>query len=226
MSGTASHAALMDGVYRRQRHIYDATRKFFLLGRDRLIDDLQPAPGDSVLEMGCGTGRNLVLAARRYQDARFYGLDISAEMLNTARRKIANGGLAAKISLAEADATAADPRALFGVDAFDRIFFSYTLSMVPQWDVALDRALAALAPGGELHVVDFGQQRGMPRAVHAVLKRWLGLFHVEPRADLGDGISAAVERQPDVTVEFTSRYRDYCWAYRIARAPSLGRSHS
>ena len=49
---------------RRQRHIYDGTRRYYLLGRDRLIADLAPAPGASVLEIGCGTGRNLVLAAR------------------------------------------------------------------------------------------------------------------------------------------------------------------
>ncbi|TIV74063.1 MAG: SAM-dependent methyltransferase, partial [Mesorhizobium sp.] len=36
----ASHAELMDGVYRWQRHIYDLTRKYYLLGRDRLIDGL------------------------------------------------------------------------------------------------------------------------------------------------------------------------------------------
>ncbi|RUV53463.1 SAM-dependent methyltransferase, partial [Mesorhizobium sp. M5C.F.Ca.IN.020.14.1.1] len=33
----ARHAELMDGVYRWQRHIYDLTRKYYLLGRDRLI---------------------------------------------------------------------------------------------------------------------------------------------------------------------------------------------
>ena len=35
--GARDHAALMDTVYRGQRHIYDATRKYFLFGRDRLI---------------------------------------------------------------------------------------------------------------------------------------------------------------------------------------------
>ena len=38
----SDHAALMDRVYRRQRHIYDATRKFYLLGRDPLIERLAP----------------------------------------------------------------------------------------------------------------------------------------------------------------------------------------
>ncbi len=31
------HATLMDRVYKRQRHFYDATRKYYLLGRDPMI---------------------------------------------------------------------------------------------------------------------------------------------------------------------------------------------
>ena len=75
----------MDGVYRYQRHFYDLTRKYYLLGRDRMIAGLDVPPDGTVLELGCGTGRNIVLAARRYPDARFFGLDISAEMLETAQ---------------------------------------------------------------------------------------------------------------------------------------------
>ncbi len=77
-------AALMDGMYRRQRHIYDLSRKFYLLGRDEAIARLRPAPGDRVLEIACGTGRNLVKLAQVYPDARLFGLDVSREMLATA----------------------------------------------------------------------------------------------------------------------------------------------
>ena len=74
----------MNRMYRRQRHIYDGTRRYYLLGRDRLIAGLQPAAGANVLEIGCGTGRNLVLAAGLYPDARFFGIDVSTEMLTSA----------------------------------------------------------------------------------------------------------------------------------------------
>ena len=79
----------MDGVYRYQRHIYDLTRKYYLLGRDRLLAGLDVPPDGTVLELGCGTGRNIVLAARRYPAARFFGLDISAAMLETAAASLA-----------------------------------------------------------------------------------------------------------------------------------------
>ena len=74
---TAASTALMNRIYRRQRHIYDFTRKYYLLGRDALIAQLRPQPGARVLEIGCGTGRNLILAARRYPDAHFFGIDVS-----------------------------------------------------------------------------------------------------------------------------------------------------
>ncbi len=104
----------MDRIYRRQRHVYDVTRKFYLLGRDQLIAALDPPAGGSVLEVGCGTGRNLILAARRYPEARFFGLDVSGEMLATAGINIMRAGLGKRISLGLGDAARFEPEALFG----------------------------------------------------------------------------------------------------------------
>ena len=195
----SASAVLMDRIYRRQRHIYDFTRKYYLLGRDRLIDRLAPPPGSRVLEIGCGTARNLVRAARAYPDVEFYGIDISSEMLETARRTVIRGGLTAHIQVAQADATRFDPALLFGVPAFSRIFISYSLSMIPAWQLVLAHAYALLLPSGELHVVDFGRQEKLPQAAKVALRAWLGLFHVQPRDELEEelarlGIPAAIER--------------------------------
>lgn len=177
-------AGLMDRMYRFQRHIYDATRKFYLLGRDGLIEELKPPPGGTVLEIGCGTGRNLIRIARRYPRARCYGLDVSEEMLRTARQQVAKAGLSDRITLMQADATDFDPQALFGRAGFERVAISYALSMIPPWRAALVQALRVVAPGGALHIVDFGDQAHLPGPFRALLNRWLGLFHVTPRADL------------------------------------------
>src|SRR6202048_2245960 len=93
----------MNRMYRRQRHIYNATRRYYLLGRDQLLSGLKPAGGASVLEIGCGTGRNLVLAARLYPDARFFGIDVSTEMLASATTAISQRGLTHRIRLALGD---------------------------------------------------------------------------------------------------------------------------
>ena len=188
-------AVHMDRIYRTQRYFYDATRKFYLFGRDPMLRALQPPPGGSVLEIGCGTGRNLVQAARLYPQARFFGLDISARMLETARRSIARAGLGSRIAVRQADAADFTPRALFGENAFDRIFISYTLSMIPVWEEVLRQAACNLAPGGILHIVDFGQHERWPGWFRAMLRGWLARFSVAPRAELPAAAQAVAAAQ-------------------------------
>jgi len=184
MSEAVETARLMDTVYRHQRHFYDLTRKFYLLGRDRLIRELQPPPEGAVLELGCGTGRNLIAAARAYPDVHFYGLDISRNMLATAQKNIDKAGLTARITLIDGDAADPAVTAGLGVEGFDRVFYSYTLSMIPIWREALAAGAAGLRPGGRIHVVDFGQQERLPGWFGRLLFAWLKSFHVTPRADL------------------------------------------
>jgi S-adenosylmethionine-diacylgycerolhomoserine-N-methlytransferase len=200
----------MDRMYRRQRHIYDLTRKFYLLGRDELIAALAPPPGGTALEIACGTGRNLIRAARAYPDARFYGLDVSDEMLATARANVAAAGLSGRIALARADATAFDPQALFGVAAFDRVFISYALSMIPPWRQACAEAAAHLKAGGALHVVDFGDQGALPGWFRNALRGWLTRFEVTPRLDL-EAELAALAAARGLRLAFRPRYRGYAF---------------
>jgi S-adenosylmethionine-diacylgycerolhomoserine-N-methlytransferase len=213
---TSSHASLMDGVYRYQRHFYDLTRKYYLLGRDRMLARLDVPTEGSVLELGCGTGRNIVLAARRYPAARFFGLDISAAMLETAQASLAREAIAGKAHLAQGDATDFDALALFGRQRFDRVFISYALSMIPGWEKTVSAALAALAPGGSLHVVDFGQQEGLPRWFRTLLRGWLKKFHVTPRESLREVLESE-SRQTAASFRFRTLYRGYAWLAVIAQ---------
>lgn len=168
----------MDRMYRYQRYIYDATRKYYLLGRDQLISEMNVRPGDQVLEVGCGTGRNLAILAAMYPDSFFYGLDASAEMLAAANRKISGkhlGNVVFKTALADDF----DFDSTFGLEApFDTIFFSYSISMIPTWREAFGNALQNLKPGRSVFVVDFYDQRDLPAAFAKLLKSWLKQFHV------------------------------------------------
>ncbi|MFZ5672884.1 MAG: class I SAM-dependent methyltransferase [Pseudomonadota bacterium] len=213
MTIDARHGDLMDRIYRHQRHFYDATRKYYLLGRDQLIEALAPPRAGTVLEIGCGTGRNLLAVRRRYPDARLFGLDISDAMLETARTQ--SRGQA--ITYARADATAFDPQQLFGVEKFDRIFISYALSMIPPWQEALASAGRMLAPGGELHVVDFGQQERLPKLFRATLRQWLVWFHVTPRADLRDRLEE-VARAQGAALQFTALKGGYAWLFAVRKS--------
>ena len=50
--------------------------------------EMRISDGENVLEIGCGTGRNLIILARKYPKTNFFGLDASAAMLETAQSKI------------------------------------------------------------------------------------------------------------------------------------------
>jgi S-adenosylmethionine-diacylgycerolhomoserine-N-methlytransferase len=212
----------MNRMYRRQRHIYDGTRRYYLLGRDEMISDLQPKAGASVLEVGCGTGRNLVLAARRYPDARFFGIDVSTEMLTSAISAIARGGLSGRVRVAHGDATALDPARSFGIPQFDHVLISYSLSMIPDWRSVLRAAANHIKPGGRLHVVDFGRQERLPAIARIALRRWLRLFDVAPRDDLEQELSALAERTGAVSA-FQRPFRGYA-QYGVVVFPVEARS--
>lgn len=204
-------ARRMNRMYRWQRFIYDATRRYYLLGRDQLIAGLAAERGANVLEIGCGTGRNLIHAARRYPAASFYGIDVSTEMLTSATSSIARHRMTGRIHVAHGDATGFDGTRLFGVAAFDHIVISYSLSMIPEWQAVLDHAVGRLAPGGKLHVVDFGQQERLPAWTRGALLRWLALFDVTPRRHLEAALQRSAQRSGG-HLAFSRPFRGYAQA--------------
>lgn len=140
----------IERYYRFQSKIYDATRWLFLFGRDAVIEELAKVGRNPrhIVEIGCGTGRNLAALARRFPVAKITGIDLSEEMLSIARRKLGIFG----------DRIALQHRVHSGVlDApTDAVLFSYSLSMMnPGWQTALDSAVRSLTAGGVLAVVDF-----------------------------------------------------------------------
>ncbi|MFZ2469450.1 MAG: class I SAM-dependent methyltransferase, partial [Parvibaculum sedimenti] len=155
-------------------------------------------------------------ALRRFPQAEFYGMDISSEMLATARAAACKARLEQRVSFAQGDATDFDPERAFGIRKFERVFMSYTVSMIPEWRRAVEQAMRNVAPGGSLHIVDFGQQEGLPRFFRALLFAWLGWFHVSPRADLREALGE-IAAAHDATLDFQSLHRGYSWLAVLKR---------
>lgn len=169
----------MDGMYRYQRYFYNATRKYYLLGRDRLLRELPIRAGDNILELGCGTARNLIILAERHPEANFFGLDASSAMLETARAQIEARKLK-NLTLKTALADDFDFQRTFRLSRpFDAAFFSYSISMIPTWKRSLAQALANLSPDGRLYLVDFYDQAELPVWFRRALTNWLKKFHVQ-----------------------------------------------
>jgi len=169
-----THRAFLNRYYRATRAIYDATRKYYLFGRDATLDELAAdRTWTRCIEVGPGTGRNLRALRSRRPDARLGGVEASDAMLEHARPRCPG------ISLHQGFAEDVDYHAVLG-EPPDRILFSYCLSMVQEPDRALSHALASVGPGGEVWVVDFADLGGVRQPFRRALERWLAAFHVAP----------------------------------------------
>lgn len=86
--------------------------------------------------------------------------------------------------------------------------------MIPDWERAVDASIAALNPGGQLHIVDFGQQEGLPRWFRRILQAWLAKFHVTPRPDLREVLEAQAEEH-NARLSFETVGGGYAWRAAI-----------
>ncbi|MCB0329288.1 MAG: class I SAM-dependent methyltransferase [Bdellovibrionales bacterium] len=174
--GHDQHGQLLDSIYSFQRHIYDVTRKYYLFGRDTVINRLVQTHPKNVLEIGCGTGRNLFLIERKLSSCALYGLDASKEMLKHA---ISKAPKSSKISFQFGYAESFSPQQLFSEERFSAVLFSYSLSMIPDSIGALTHSIELLEPNGTIWIVDFWDQGGYPKWFQTALQYWLALFHVK-----------------------------------------------
>ena len=197
----------MDRMYRWTRHFYDASRKYYLLGRDELITHLKCKNDEHVCEVGCGTARNLLLMRRDYPNTHFYGIDVSDEMLKTARGAIDQQD----IKVAQGYSQSFDPKALFKLEKpLDKIVFSYALSIIPPWQESVDHALDLLPDGGEIHIVDFGNMDGQPKWFRKLIFWWLELFHVYHKPEILEYLQKLVVDGKG-TLNVTQLYNGYAY---------------
>jgi S-adenosylmethionine-diacylgycerolhomoserine-N-methlytransferase len=162
-----SHAQRLAAFYGPQADRYDVFRARLLHGREDMIRKLDIRPGMTVVELGCGTGANLETLAWTVPLDELAGVtlvDLCPPLLEVARGRVA--GLE-RVSVVEADVTHWRPSR-----PVDRVFLSYALTMMPDWEAVLDNALAMLVPGGRLGVVDFHLPRSSCRLGNGFWRRW------------------------------------------------------
>ena len=137
-------------LYGRTASFYDRALSLYgLIGIDRqrrkIIERLRLAPGDTVVDLGCGTGANFPFLEKAVgPSGRIIGVDLSAAMLERARSRLQRNGWM-NVDLVEADVRDyALPPGVAGVVA------AFALEMVPEYDAVIERIANALPVEGRL----------------------------------------------------------------------------
>jgi demethylmenaquinone methyltransferase/2-methoxy-6-polyprenyl-1,4-benzoquinol methylase len=134
--------------------IYDLRVRLFLRWRPAALDALRLRPGDTVLDLACGTGLNFsYLTERLGPDGRVVGVDLTRAMLQRAQRKLVGRGWK-HVTLLEGDAA----HLPLASDSCDAVLCSYGMVIIPDYRRALAEAVRVLKPGGRLALLE--PQRG------------------------------------------------------------------
>ena len=162
----------MSRYYAWHSRIYDATRWAFLFDRDAILRDLHLQQGQTVVEVGCGTGRNLEGVARRVgPGGEIIAVDCARPMLDRCSDRMRKKGFT-NVRIIDREYGYAP---VTGGSA-DVVLMSYSLSMIPAWDTALKCAFRELRPGGRIGVVDFCLED--PTTAAVAFARWMAANHV------------------------------------------------
>ena len=141
-------------LWARWAGIYDLRVRLFLRWRSTALDTLRLRPGDTVLDLACGTGLNFALMTERIDPTgRIVGVDLTRAMLRRAQTKLVSRGWR-HVALLEGDAA----NLPLASDSCDAVFCSYGMVIIPAYRGALLEAVRVLKPGGRLALLE--PQRG------------------------------------------------------------------
>lgn len=148
--------------------VLSGERPVYRAGRVAAIEELSLKPGARVLDVGCGTGLNFpLLAAAIGAGGSIVGVDASAEMLAQAQTRATRYGWvgarspgSVTVDLLHGDAASLLP----GLDpGFDAVLFTYSLSIIDDWQACWRAALDLLVDGGRVAVADTAMPTGAGR---------------------------------------------------------------
>jgi len=143
-------------VYRRRAQFYDISANlFYLIGfreyayRVLAVEALNVKLGDTVVEIGCGTGLNFaLLQARVGPQGRIIGVDLTDAMLAEAAARCQRHGWS-NVELVQSDAAA-----YRFPDSVDGVLSTFALTLEPEYDTVVARGAMALEPGRRWVLLD------------------------------------------------------------------------
>ncbi len=160
-----SEKQLLRALYRKRAKHYDITANFYYLFgfrefayRKKAVAALGLSAGDTVVEIGCGTGLNLCYLQKQVGPrGRIIGVDMTDEMLRRAQRRIQNKGWT-NVELIQTDAAEYEfPEGVQG------ILSTFAITLIPEYDQIIRKGAEALRPGGRWVVLDLKLPPRWPR---------------------------------------------------------------
>lgn len=202
-----TYAERLESFYRYQAKDYDGFRKRLLQGRTQMLSRLHMPEGGIWIDMGGGTGFNVEAIERNRLDgiSKVYIVDLCPSLLRIAQDRIARNAWQ-NVEAIEVDATSFVPPE----GTADLITFSYSLTMIPNWFVAIEHASKLLKPSGQIGIVDFYVARKFPdkgQTTHSWITRtfWPMWFAV-------DNVFLSGDHLPYLHYRFQPQYLQECRA--------------
>ena len=163
----------LQNLYRRRARFYDLSASLGFREyayRKQAVEELRIKGGNSVVEIGCGTGLNFSLLQEKVgPDGRIIGVDLTEKMLDRARKKVERRGWK-NVQLVQSDAARYDfPENLSG------IISTFAISLVPEFDEVIHNGAEALHSGGHFVILDLKRPKAVP-----IWLVGLGVFLTKP----------------------------------------------
>lgn len=181
------------------------------------LDAAALAPGDHLIDIGCGSGKLAVAAARAMAhqhsgaSGSVLGIDATPGMVELARQSAAAVRCAARFQVGVAEAL---PLADGGANAVTSSYFFHHLpSDVKQ--TALREMWRVLAPGGRLVITDYGRVRGVKGLIASFPMRFN--FYEFTRPQLGGELERLVERELRTKAEIVDVFLGYITVLRVVK---------
>ena len=152
-------------LYQKRAENYDISANlYYLIGirefayRKMAVDALKLGRGDTVVEIGCGTGLNFRLLREQVgSEGKIIGVDLTPEMLSAAAKRIERCNWS-NIELVQSDAAAYD-----FPNRTDGIISTFAITLIPEYDKIITKGAASLSAGKRLVVLDFRMPDSWPR---------------------------------------------------------------
>jgi len=151
-------------LYRKRARRYDLSANlYYLIGfrehryRVKAVERLSLKNGDTVVEIGCGTGLNFPLIQNHIgPTGKIIGVDLTDKMLTQARKRVEAKGWS-NVELVQADASKYE-----FPDKVNGVISTFAITLIPDYERIIKNGAAALQPGGHLVILDLKLPQNWP----------------------------------------------------------------